>query len=268
MSVIPAYATDASSLAVFDLRAYLEQAGAHAREPHRHRFWQLIVFRAGSGEHEVDMASHAFEAGTCVLLADGAVHRFTHEEADGLLVHFAAEHFVRSPRDTQLLLQLRVLATQHPVVHTCAPAFGSTLQTLEDEYRREPRDLEVERSLLDVLLRMVLRALPEAQRETVVLHFLERVEGRYAEQDSIGEYASALGISERVLYDATRRALGRSPGEVLADRVMLEAKRLLAHSDERVAQIAYAIGYSDPGYFSRLFKKHVGVTPSAYRDAL
>jgi AraC-like DNA-binding protein len=194
------------------------------------------------------------------------VHRFTDGDADGWLVHFAADHFVRSEQDAGLLMHLRILAGQQPAVRLGDATFVQTLATLVDEHARTPRDVEVERSLLDVLLRTVVRALPEAGRDDVVLRFLARVEERYAAHDPVGTYAKALGMSERGLFEATRRALGKTPGEVLVERVMLEARRLLVHSGERVSQIAYALGFSDPGYFARLFKKHVGQTPSAYRD--
>ncbi len=266
MAAIPAYATDADALAVFDLRAYLGRAGDHALEAHRHRFWQLIVFRDCVGRHDVDMVEYAFGSTTVVLLAEGAVHSFADGDADGWLVHFAADHFVRSERDAGMLMELRVLAGQTPVVELGDATFRSTLASLVDENDREPRDLELERSLLDVLLRAVMRALPDAHREDAVLQFLSRVEARYTHHDAVGDYARALGMSERGLYDVTRRALGKTPGELVVDRVMLEARRLLSHSDEQVSQIAYALGYADPGYFARLFKKHVGQTPSAYRD--
>ena len=211
------------------------------------------------------MVAHPFEAGTVVLLAEGAVHHFADGDADGWLVHFAADHFVRSENDAGLLMHLRVLAGQQPVLALHDPTFVQTLATLVDEHARTPRDLDLERGLLDVLLRTVLRALPTARRDGAVLRFLARVEARYAEHDSVGDHAKALGMSERALYTVTRRALGKTPGEVLVDRVMLEARRQLVHSDAQVAQIAYGLGYADPGYFARLFKKHVGQTPSAYR---
>lgn len=266
MGTIPAYATDADALAVFDLRAYLGRAGDHALEAHRHRFWQLIVFRDCAGMHEVDMAEYAFGQDSVVLLAEGAVHRFAEADADGWLVHFAADHFVRNERDAGTLMHLRVLAGQTPVLELDDPTFRRTMDSLAEEYGRQPRDLDLERSLLDVLLRGVMRALPDAHRDDAVLRFLARVEARYTHHDAVGVYAKALGMSERGLFEVTRRALDKTPGEVLVDRVMLEARRQLTHSEQQVSQIAYALGYADPGYFARLFKKHVGQTPSRYRE--
>ena len=266
VSTIPAYATDADALAVFDLRAYLARAGEHALQPHRHRFWQLIVFRESVGVHEVDMVERPFGANSVVLLAEGAVHRFADADADGWLVHFAADHFVRTERDAGTLMHLRVLAGQTPLLELDDATFRRTMDSLAEEYGREPRDLDLERSLLDVLLRAVMRALPDAHRDDAVLRFLARVEARYTHHDPVGAYAKALGMGERGLFEVTRRALDKTPGEVLVDRVMLEARRQLAHSEQQVSQIAYALGYADPGYFARLFKKHFGLSPTAYRD--
>jgi AraC-like DNA-binding protein len=81
-------------------------------------------------------------------------------------------------------------------------------------------------------------------------------------------YARMLRSTERALNEATRRALGATPNRLIRDRVLLEAKRLLLHSSMAVAQVADQLGFDDPAYFSRCFKKHTGRSPVDYRHAL
>ena len=82
------------------------------------------------------------------------------------------------------------------------------------------------------------------------------------------EYANLLHVTERSLNEATRRALGTTANKLIRDRVMLEAKRLLLHSQVPIAQIADQLAFEDPAYFSRCFKKHTGRSPVDYRQAL
>ena len=81
-------------------------------------------------------------------------------------------------------------------------------------------------------------------------------------------YASMLRTTERALNEATRRCAGLTTAQLIRDRVILEAKRLLAHSGAQVSLVGARLGFDDPAYFSRCFKKHTGRTPVEFRQSL
>jgi AraC-like DNA-binding protein len=85
---------------------------------------------------------------------------------------------------------------------------------------------------------------------------------------SPAQYARLLHVTERALNEATRRALGQTAAQLIRDRLMLEAKRLLAHSQESITSVATQLAFEDPAYFSRCFKKHTGRTPLEFRQSL
>jgi len=79
-------------------------------------------------------------------------------------------------------------------------------------------------------------------------------------------YADALGVPSAALSRALAAVTGRSTKELITDRLMLEAMRLLRFTDLSVGEIAYELGFADPFYFSRAFKRNAGHAPMAYRD--
>jgi AraC-like DNA-binding protein len=88
----------------------------------------------------------------------------------------------------------------------------------------------------------------------------------YKQQKSPADYAGALHLSLSYLNEAVKEMTGFTVSHWIQQEVMLEAKRLLYHSSCTVKEIAYELGYEDPTYFSRLFKKTVGKTPGDFRE--
>lgn len=95
--------------------------------------------------------------------------------------------------------------------------------------------------------------------------FLQVLELHFREHWNVADYASTLGISERRLGSAVLRATGKPPLTIVHERVIRDACMRLEQSPLAVAQIAYGLGFRDPAYFSRFFKRYMGKAPGAYR---
>lgn len=126
---------------------------------------------------------------------------------------------------------------------------------------------------LQIILTMVLR-LAEGVMEQRDKHgpgsitfqrFLQVLELHFREHWNVADYATALGVSERRLGSAVLRATGKPPLTVIHERVLREACMRLEQSPLGVAQIAYGLGFRDPAYFSRFFKRYMGEAPGGYR---
>jgi AraC family transcriptional activator of pobA len=100
---------------------------------------------------------------------------------------------------------------------------------------------------------------------TTAQRFRQLVELHYREGLCIGDFASKLGVTRARLHDACLRATGRTPLALLHDRVLAEARTRLEQTDLPVEQVGYGIGFHDPGYFNRFFKRLTGQSPGAYR---
>ena len=100
---------------------------------------------------------------------------------------------------------------------------------------------------------------------TTAQRFRQLIELHYREGLGIDQFAARLGVTRAHLHDACLRAAGRTPLALLHDRLLTEARTRLEQTDLSVEQVGYGIGFRDPGYFNRFFKRSVGQSPGAYR---
>src|SRR5690606_3766796 len=101
-----------------------------------------------------------------------------------------------------------------------------------------------------------------------VMLFRDILEYQYKEQKQVGYFAKQLSVTEKRLNQATKSVLGKTPKQVVDDRVMLEAKRLLAHTTESIKEIGYSLGFEEPTNFIKYFRKHHNCTPVEFREQL
>jgi AraC family transcriptional activator of pobA len=111
----------------------------------------------------------------------------------------------------------------------------------------------------------VENAWPDAAQPTL-LRLRQLIEANFREWHRPSDYAAALQISGNALAKLTKRHLLKTPTELIVERSLLEAKRLLHFSTLSVKEIAFQLGFTDFGYFGRLFKRHTGITPTEYRQ--
>jgi AraC-like DNA-binding protein len=147
---------------------------------------------------------------------------------------------------------------------------------LQREYDlAKPWAEEALRSLLHLLFVRVrrhfeeLHPVPAASRGAqVARQFHVAVEHHFREDWTVGDYARHLHLTANHLNDTMQEQTGQSAGEVIRRRKLLDAQRLLLHSDLNVAEIAYQTGFPDPSYFSRFFRRMAGRTPATFRDQI
>ena len=99
-----------------------------------------------------------------------------------------------------------------------------------------------------------------------VILFKDILEANYKNQKQVNYYAKEIIITEKRLNQATTKILDKSPKELIDERVLLEAKRILAHTTESVKEISYQLGFEEPTNFIKYFKKHTSVTPTEFRE--
>ena len=244
------------------------------REPHRHDYHELLWVRSGSGVHLLDGEPHDVVAGAVTLIGRGQVHTFRQSDA----LNAAVVRFNDEMLDAEMgwLLAGRGGRTV-PVPEGEREHLEGAINALAAEARRPPdeRTPRLERHLLSVLLLWIERWYDAARTEDradddarVELHrrFARLLERDYAGHHDAGHYADALAVPPAALSRALAEATGRTTKELITDRVMLEAARLLRYTDQTVGEVAHATGFSDPLYFSRAFKRVHGESPMAYRD--
>ena len=124
--------------------------------------------------------------------------------------------------------------------------------------------------LVGLLRTRALRAIaePAVERSALYRRYRRLVEEHLRENWSVGAYAAALHVTADRLHAACVEACGRPPRAVLHDRLIVEAKRMLAYTAQPVAEVAFGLGFSDPAYFSRFFAQRAGMSAAAFRRSI
>jgi AraC family transcriptional activator of pobA len=246
------------------------------REPHRHDYHELIWVRAGTGEHLLDGRPVPVCPRTITLIGRGQVHQFARaEDIAGAVVRFGEELVLGETAPGWLLAGRGGRTVDVPagdVAHLDAIVGALAAETARPPDARTPH---LQRHLLTTVLLWVERwydaariEAPETDDAEVDLHrrFATRLEADFARHHDAAHYADALAVPPAALSRALSQVTGRGTKELVTDRVMLEAARLLRFTALTVGEIAYRVGFDDPLYFSRAFKRHAGEAPMAYRD--
>ncbi|MEL6678651.1 MAG: AraC family transcriptional regulator [Pseudomonadota bacterium] len=229
---------------------------------------QIFWVTRGGGRVVLDGERRGFSTYTLVFIPAGCVHGF--DFTAGTL-----GHMVSIPTDLSAPLPSGPCVEQMSALQD-RQEVTACFNAIRDEYRANNLDREAaltaHASLLTIRIRrMSERHVAHAPQPTAAEDLLRRfsalVEERYKTQAPLKVYADALEISPTHLTRVCQSTAGRSASDVVQERVLLEARRLLARTDQRVNDIASELGYADPAYFTRMFASKTGQPPSAFRKA-
>jgi AraC family transcriptional activator of pobA len=153
--------------------------------------------------------------------------------------------------------------------------WNSLFEVLEREYGKSKNN---SKEILCLILKVLIllyrrsaqtrsRSFESRQKKQLVLEFRKLVNSRYETLRSARDYAHVLNITPNYLNALSQEFFLKSVSEIITERMILEAKRLLMHSRLSVSEIGYKLGFKDNSYFGRYFKKAAGVTPKAFRNS-
>lgn len=275
-----ARATDAEFIHIEDIqsRSHLYDWGIGL---HTHRgLFQLVVMQDGGARVQLDGRTIDTVAPCAVVVPPAVVHSFQFRPETQGVVLTVAEALLfdgTSPRSRPLFEALFVspcvldLSGDPQGVRRMAALLDHLM--MEFRWPQLGRDLMCEwlvRGVLLLLERCRAAAIgpssaPERVRTELFARFRALVEAHFTEHWLVPRYADALGITESRLNRLCRQLANRSAFEVVQDRLLLEAQRRLIYIAAPVSLIAYELGFQDPAYFNRFFKKLTGKTPAAFR---
>ncbi|MFJ9471941.1 helix-turn-helix domain-containing protein [Streptomyces caniferus] len=269
--------TGVEVLTLAELRARADACRLSA--PHRPGFHHLLLLDGGRLVHSVDFQDHVLAPGDLLWSRPGQVQHFGDlTGAEGRLVLFEAGFLDPATAATARVEDWYGPPVRHPQ-GAAARGVDAAMRQLHGEFGALgglPLEihLEVLRHLLAVL---VLRAAhPGGERDgdgsctasPAYLRFRDAVERDFTRSRRVADYARALGYAPRTLSRATESFAGVGAKEFIDRRVVLEAKRLLAHGDRSAARIADRLGFADATNFSKFFQRQTGTTPIAFRTAV
>ncbi|MFI5681954.1 helix-turn-helix domain-containing protein [Streptomyces cellulosae] len=253
--------------------------------PGRATFHYLILVTEGELQHDVDHVTHAVAPGQWLWVRPGHVQCWhAPGTARGPFILFEPEAL--RPDIARRLTPLTshdapAVLTPHP---DDATWLEETARQLLDEHRAlGRRPLEAHHALRCSLLEALLLRLANSPdvteapvaagttspggasgRRPVYERFLDALELHFRELHRVDDYARLLGCSARTLSRAARAAVGTGARQVIDQRRLLEARRLLGHTQWTARTVADHLSFTDTANFGRFFRHHTGLTPAAY----
>lgn len=249
----------------------------HLQAPHRHSFFTFILVTGGTGSHDIDFTTYELRPNRLFLIAPNQVHAWKNlDRVKGYVVLFT-ESFVALSKGRKIMANWPLFKPQQ----ICY--FDLDAKEIE-QWEEEFRFMEVEAKSQDDFSRDALfyslgTLLVHASRlsmqhapqknvlsQDILFLFQELIEMHYREKRTPKEYAMLLNITPNHLNALCKKKSGKSAGELIRQRVILEGKRMPTHTQLSIAEVAYTLNFHDNSYFGRFFKKYVGITPEQFRQ--
>lgn len=242
-------------------------------KPHRHDYEEIIIISKGNPCHFIDFNREKIEPPVVIYVAQGKIHKFIPDtDTEGWAIRYQNEfipqsrfHFYSNFADT---INYRLDN------NNCLENLLTLCRMMQQEYSTETPDYNMIRYLLLALLskletdqRSRIKENGNANHTQIITfnNFLKIVEENYKRPLSVDFYAEKLNMSARNLNLICQAVFNKSVSEIVETRKLIEARQLLINSSLTVSEIGYELGYNEKAYFTRVFSKKTGLTPTEFR---
>lgn len=249
--------------------------------PHRTNFYHIFLFEDCQPTHNVDFKNIKIEPNTLLFINRDSVHMFDQKEKYvGKLLVFTDEFFCQSETDKTFLHSTILF---NDLISDSSIQLGptnSSINRLFEEIRIELKE-EVDKNQPGILKNFLHNILLLAERTKhksgfqeikkgvdwdYLILFKELLNENFSHLKTVAAYAKQIDVSEKRLTQATSKVLGKTPKEMIDEKISLEAKRLVTYTNKSIREIGYILGFDEPTNFTKYFKKQTSLTPVEFRE--
>lgn len=260
---------------------FAEYLSAHhnLRKAHRHTFYHLLLFTKGGGNHTIDFSSFSVKPYQIYFMVPGQVHSWDFEgEVDGYVVNFSAsffQSFLLRPDYLESFSFFNGIAEDSVINLPCELQAKAkhifeelvSYSSQNNTFRWDTVRVLLLQLFLEIEKHTHTNKLPSIPsfNYTLLKNFQKLVDKHYISLKRPMDYAEQLYITPNHLNALCKEHLGITAGEVIRNRVLLEAKRMLVNQNLSISEISYTLNFSDNSYFTKFFKKYEHITPEEFR---
>ncbi len=254
------------------------------KKQHFHDFYSILLFTKGKSIIRINNDTYAVQPQTICLIAPDQMHSFEGlEDVEGIIFFFCQDFYVEEFSFVRLLNIFS--CTSQINGNVCNPCITlsdkeftpviNTIKSVQQEYESYTpanNSAVIIRSLLNIMLLKLSELYEEKsgksnRNDSTIIHSLSHlVDSCFIQEQQIGFYASAFNVSERQLNDICNKHFNCGLKQILQNRLMQEARKLLLSSGLSVAEIAWKLNFEDNSYFNKVFKNKTGLTPKRFRE--
>lgn len=244
--------------------------------PHKHDFYLVILFTKGSGIHEIDFETFHVQPGTLFVLKPGEMHFWKlSEDIDGY-VFFHSRDFYEKQAGSLHLKDFEFFSSfQSSPFISLEKDSVMRLEQLMCNLLIENKRNEVFKwkwihaQVTQIYIEISRQYTPSHKAKSAIYlsrvrNFEDLIEAHFKTVKFAKDYAFMLNTTEKHLNRISKECFGKTSTQLIGDRIVLEAKRMLMHAEYSVTQIADELGFKEVSYFIRFFKKNTGVTPMQF----
>lgn len=247
---------------------------SYLNDPGRKDFFEIVWLQDEFPLHAVNDEDAAGRGDWIYLIPPYRVHQLNKAGKNGILLSFKRDFLDEEDKEFYLdifkIFNIQGEFSCLPLTTESATELGKIYHLLEEEYQGQHNSFLILKALLKVYLLKLIRIkehvfTSQDLNQKRVYEFMILLEENYRLERNAEFYASDLGISSKRLNQILKEKLDKTAMQLIHDRIILEAKRKVIHSESTLKEIAYDLGFSDRPYFSRFFKKQTGTSPEDFQ---
>nr|WP_246813646.1 helix-turn-helix transcriptional regulator [Ferrimonas balearica] len=267
---------------VVDLDRFRQRRGRYAfnpYQPHRVSYFCFVYIEQGQGQHQVDGVLHPYQDGSVIFINQDQIHAFDpNDTPKGKMVNITPTFFSECAANIRnsYFVPFHLSLTQAPVLQM-TPELSQSCRVLLAEMTQAISEVDNDPVVVQLLFAALALKLSQHRRDhgngvddlrrQRFNEFLFLVEQGFAREREAKHYAEQMHLSYKALNQLCKRCCGRTAKQIIDFRLNLEITRKLSMKGGSIQSIAYDLGFDDTTNFVRYFKRHNGLTPSAYRAA-
>lgn len=241
--------------------------------PHRHDYFSMYLLVAGETTQFIDFQEYVVQANALIMMRPEQIHFHVKARNAKLLQIKFREQFLIALTNRNNWLDIfnnDVIALDQDVT----ASFMRFVDLMDKEYQEDVKNKEIISKIFSALLDKIsihLKNIDSGEskhNKSIYKDFKRLLERNSLEEAKVSEYAKRLFISAGHLNDVVKEVTGKNAKTIINEQRILEAKRLLYWTTTPIREVAYKIGFDDPTYFTRFFKKHTGMLPSEFQRKL
>lgn len=247
--------------------------------PHRHSFYHLVLFTSGAGNHTIDFETFVVNPFQIYFMVPGQVHSWNFEGfTDGYIINFSTSFFQSFLLRPEYLESFPFLTGDLKNAVIDLP--GNVHQNITDVFELIIQEAALTKPFATDMIRVLMLQLfftvsrvqgvteikgAASYNYTLLKSFQKLIDQHYIEIKHPKDYAELLYITPNHLNALCKDMLGMQAGEVIRNRILLEAKRMLTNPQLSITDVALNLNFNDNSYFTKFFKKSEGITPEEFR---